>query len=199
MRETLVRNNATRFIYDIQTSKNALLQTIRRKDLFLSHKIMEQTQIKQIPPRIGHYFAGFTDGEGSFNVSLRKKGDYGIGWQLCPSFNISQKDPTVLFLFKRYLHCGTLRKRKDGVMYYEVLNVEALWNIIIPFFEQFSFLSSTKKTNFSIFRKIIELMHNGRHLETEGFEEILELRESLNVGHGRTRKYNQSDVVLRQK
>ncbi len=160
---------------------------------------MEQTQIKQIPLHIGHYFAGFADGEGSFNVSLRKKGDYGIGWQLCPSFNISQKDPTVLYLFKRYLHCGTLRKRKDGIMYYEVLNVDALHDTIIPFFRQFSFLSSTKKTNFSIFREIIEIMYREEHLKAEGFEKILKLREKLNIGHGRTRKYNKSDVVLRQK
>ena len=29
--------------------------------------------IQKIPERIGWYFAGFVDGEGSFNVSLRKK------------------------------------------------------------------------------------------------------------------------------
>ncbi|MEK7083281.1 MAG: LAGLIDADG family homing endonuclease [Patescibacteria group bacterium] len=155
---------------------------------------MDQKEIRQIPLHIGHYFAGFADGEGSFNVSLRKKADYGVGWQLCPSFNISQKDPTVLFLFKRYLKCGTLRKRPDGVMYYEVLSIDMLWKTVIPFFEKFQFLSSSKKTNFSIFRKIMQLMYERKHLTREGFNEILRLREIINEGHGRTRKYNINDV-----
>ena len=30
------------------------------------------TWLKQIPEKIGWYLAGFSDGEGSFNVSLRK-------------------------------------------------------------------------------------------------------------------------------
>ena len=160
---------------------------------------MEQKEIKRIPLQIGYYLAGFADGEGSFNVSLRKKGDYGVGWQLCPSFNISQKDPTVLFLFKRYLKCGTLRKRFDGVMYYEVLNIDMLWTVVIPFFNKFQLLSSSKKTNFSIFRKILGLMYERRHLTIEGFNEILLLRENLNLGKGRTRKYEINDVTLRQK
>ena len=160
---------------------------------------MDEKIVKQIPLQIGHYFAGFADGEGSFNVSLRKKEDYGIGWQLCPSFNVSQKDPTVLYLFKRYFKCGTLRKRPDGIMYYEVLDIEMLWKRVIPFFQRFHLLSATKKTNFSIFRKIVQLMHEKRHFTHEGFNEILQLREQLNAGKGRKRKYNINDVVLRQK
>ena len=160
---------------------------------------MDQKELKKIPLHIGYYFTGFADGEGSFNVSLKKKGDYGTGWQLCPSFNISQKDPAVLFLFKRYLKCGTVRTRPDGIMYYEVLDIEMLWKTIIPFFERFKFLSSTKKTNFSIFRKILQLMHERKHLTHDGFNEILHLRERLTLGHGCTRKYGIEDVTLRQK
>ena len=156
-------------------------------------------EIKKIPQQIGWYLAGFADGEGSFNVSVRKKGDYGIGWQLTPSFNVSQKDPTILFLFKKHLKCGGLRKRPDGIMYYEALNIKAHHDIIIPFFERFYFLSSSKKTNFSIFKKIVNLMHEGKHLSREGFHEILELRERLNEGRGRKRKHNLEDVILRQK
>lgn len=48
--------------------------------------------------QLGNYIAGFVDGEGSFNVSLRKKSDYKIGWQVVLSFNVSQKDPTVLYI-----------------------------------------------------------------------------------------------------
>ena len=114
---------------------------------------MTNQWLKQIPPHIGWYFAGFADGEGSFNVSLRRK-DYSVGWQLCPSFNVSQRDITVLALYKRWLKCGTLRTRQDGVVYYEVISIPALKEVILPFFEKYNFLSASKKKNFSIFRKI---------------------------------------------
>lgn len=157
---------------------------------------MEQDKkwLKNIPVSVGWYFAGFTDGEGSFNVSLRKK-DYGAGWQISPSFNVLQKDKTILPLFKRWLGCGTLRTRSDGVIYYEVTNLESLKERVIPFFRKFTFFSSSKKTNFRIFRQIVEMMGSGEHLSEEGMKRILLLREELNTGHGRKRKYDINDVL----
>lgn len=149
--------------------------------------------LNEIPYNIGWYLSGFADGEGSFNVSLRKK-NYGNGWQISPCFNISQRDKTMLSLFKRYLGCGILRARKDGVVYYEATNLNCLKNRIIPFFRKFNFLSSSKKTNFRIFREVLEKMGNG-HLEEKELREILELREELNKGRGRKRKYNIGDIL----
>lgn len=143
---------------------------------------------------IGHYLTGFTDGEGSFNVSLRKK-DYSLGWQISPSFNISQKDESILYLFKKWLGCGKIRQRQDGISYFEVTDLRNISEIIIPFFERFNFLSNSKKTNFRIFGQIIKLMKDGKHLQADGLEKILELREQLNKGRGRKRKYSINDVI----
>ena len=33
-----------------------------------------QARIATVPPEIGYYLAGFTDGEGSFNISFRPAG-----------------------------------------------------------------------------------------------------------------------------
>ena len=53
-----------------------------------------------------------------------------------------------------------------------------------------------KKTNFSIFKKIVHLMAREKaHLTREGKRRILELREELNKGKGRKRKYNLSDCL----
>ena len=150
--------------------------------------------IKKIDPRLGYYIAGFSDGEGSFNLSLKNRGDYKENWKLSPSFNISQKDRVILSKIKDTLKCGTLRERKDGVVYFEVTNVNSLYEIIIPFFNRFNFLSANKKRNFMIFSKIIEMMYKREHLSREGFIQILQLREKLNQGHGRKRKYNLVDV-----
>lgn len=150
--------------------------------------------IKSIDLKIGYYIAGFTDGEGSFNVSVKKRLDYTDQWKLTASFNISQKDRVILAQIKHVLGCGTLRERPDGVVYYEVTNVRSLQEKIIPFFERFGFLSANKKRNFSIFRKIVEAMYNNEHLTKVGFMRIMQLRETLNEGRGRKRKYQLSDV-----
>lgn len=65
--------------------------------------------LKGIDPAIGNYIAGFTDGEGSFNVSVMKRKDYVKKWKIRASFNISQKDRLILERIQSVFECGTLR------------------------------------------------------------------------------------------
>ena len=155
--------------------------------------------LRKVPQEKGWYLAGFVDGEGSFNVSLRKRNDYRLSWQIVMAFNVSQRDITNLFLLKKYLGCGKIKKRKDGLYYFEVVNQKSIFEKVIPFFRKFYFLSVSKKRNFSIFRKIANLVEEGSHLSKDGLREIIELRERLNTGRGRKRKYNQRDVFTNQK
>ena len=150
--------------------------------------------MKKITPEIGNYIAGFVDGEGSFNVSLKKREDYKMKWKLVASFNISQKDKVILSKIKNILECGTLRERKDGVVYYEVTNIKSLQEIIIPFFNKFGFWSSYKKSSYSVFKQIVNKMYSNEHMNTKGFKEIIDLREKLNIGIGRKRKYTKENI-----
>lgn len=150
----------------------------------------------KIPENIAWYFSGFTDGEGSFNVSLRKKTDYRVGWQPVLSFNISQREKTVLELIKKYFDCGIIKKRKDGLYSYDVTNPQAITGIIIPFFKQYYFFSKEKQKNFLIFCKITKLMAEKQHLHRKGFKKLLLLREKINIGKGRKRKYSINDINL---
>ena len=154
----------------------------------------DQRWLKTINADLGNYIAGFVDGEGSFNVSLKKRNDYKNSWKITASFNISQNERFILSKIKDTLKCGTLRERKDGVIYYEVTNISSLYESIIPFFEKFGFISVKKQKNFKIFREIVQLMKNGEHLNKEGFEKIVLLREKLNEGIGRKRKYTLQDI-----
>ena len=141
------------------------VQAIRRKgsDKELKTKEMDQKQqwLKQIPIPIGHYLAGFVDGEGSFVVSLRKRNDHIMKWQVILSFSVAQKDKTVLSLLKKHLGCGRLNQRRDDIWIYNVMNPLAINTRIIPFFKKFNFLSSKTKTNFSIFTQVAKLV--GEH------------------------------------
>jgi hypothetical protein len=146
-----------------------------------------------IPPRIGWYLSGFTDGEGSFNLSFRKRKDYKMPWKISLCFNISQKDRVILALFKKHLQCGTMRKRKDGVWYFEVNNLASIKENVIPFFNRYHFLSSRKKRDFSKFKKLAKLIDEGKHLNREGIIEILKIREDMNDGG--KRRYSKQEIL----
>ena|GEM_PF-380535 len=165
-------------------------RTIRRKD----SKHME-SWLQKVDQSWGYYLSGFTDGEGSFNVSLRKRDDHTLGWQVVLCFNVSQKESYILSQFKKILGCGALRQRKiDGLFMYSVTNPLALKEKVIPFFRRFGFLSQTKKRNFQIFCQITDLVFQKEHLTESGLKQVLSLREALNEGRGRKRKYCASDV-----
>lgn len=153
----------------------------------------KQKWLKDIPSHIGYYLAGFVDGEGSFNVSLRKRKDHSMRWQVILTFNVSQKERAILALLKKYLGCGRLQTRSDGISYYVVSNPTSIIERVIPFFQRFPFLSQVKKKNFSIFQRIAKMMKLKQHLDPEGLKEIIKLREKLNIGRGRKRKYSIKD------
>ena len=149
---------------------------------------------RKIPSDLGNYLAGFTDGEGSFNVSFRKRDDYKIPWKISLCFNISQKDQVILSIFKKHLKCGIIRERKnDGIWYYEVNNFNAIQANIIPFFNRFGFLSAKKKRDFSKFKQIAKLIENEDHLKIEGIEKILEIRNEMNDGG--KRNYSDEEIL----
>lgn len=150
---------------------------------------------KEIPSNIAWYIVGFVDGEGSFNISLRKKKDYRIGWQPVLSFNVSQRERTLLDLMSYYFQCGIVKCRKDGVHSYDVTNPYDLMTKVLPFFDKYQFFSEKKKKTFDLFKLAVYLMSEKRHLKQSGFEELLDIREEINLGKGRTRKYTKQDVL----
>jgi len=159
------------------------VRTISRKDLSQE--------------KLGFFLAGFVEGEGSFNVSLRKKSDYKVGWQVVMSFNVSQKDPTILELLQDEIKCGIIKvRKKDNLHSFDVTNPKDIIFKVIPYFQKYPLLSFSKKKNFAIFCDIAYLMGKGEHTNTSGLKKILELRENINEGKGRTRKYGIKDVFL---
>jgi hypothetical protein len=154
---------------------------------------MDQDWLKQIPIEKGYYLAGFVDGEGSFNVSLQKRPDHAMRWRVILTFNVSQRDPIVLTQLKKYLGCGRMFKRSDGVNIYIVQNPSSIKERIIPFFKRFPFLSANKKRNFSIFVRIANMVFESQHRNKDGLLKIIKLREILNEGKGRKRKYSLVD------
>ena len=157
---------------------------------------MNILHVNQINRDTAFYISGFSDGEGSFNVSFRKRDDYLIGWKMSPVFNISQKEKSILALIKKHLGCGTIRFRKDNVWVFEVDNRKALIDTIIPFFSQYGFLSDKKKKDFNRFKKLIKIIYQGKKSKTlSEVENVLHLLENVDSSH--TRKYTNDDIRSR--
>lgn len=155
----------------------------------------QEEWLSQIPQSLGYYLAGFVDGEGSFNVSLRQKSDYHLKWQVVLSFNVSQRDKTNLVTLQEILNCGIIKKRQDGVYSLDITSPSAILAKVVPFFRKFPLRSEKAVKNLRIFSRIAILMSLGKHKSREGLKEILLLRETLNEGKGRTRKYSAKDVL----
>ena len=166
------------------------VRAISRKD---SEPVL--LDVDAFPESLGQYFAGFANGEGSFNISFRPRGDYRQPWKISLCFNVSQRDPTVLMLLKQHLRCGTMRQREDGVWYYEVNNLGDLTRNILPFFRRFGFLAPKKQRDFEKFCEAAAILLAGRHLMLEGVREILDIRRDMNDGG--KRRYSEDEILAR--
>ena len=104
-----------------------------------------------IPLDLGHYIAGFVDGEGSFNVPIRRERDRGLPFRVSLSFNVSQVGPEAPELLRSIFGVGTVRGRGDGVFYFEVTKPTDLEERVFPFFDRFHLRSPKSRDlqNFS--------------------------------------------------
>ncbi len=139
-----------------------------------------------IPLDVGHYVAGFVEGEGSFNVPIRRERDRSLPWRVSLSFNVSQVGAELPEFLRATFGVGTVRGRGDGVFYYEVTRPTDLEERIFPFFERFG-LRGPRAHDLAIFREISELVPSGRHCTPRGIETVLELRRPMNRGGKRRR------------
>ncbi len=144
------------------------------------------------------YLSGYADGEGCFCVTFNKSKRHRFGWDIRPSFSVSQNGDRaqVLELFQHVLGCGSLRPdRSDHTIKYEVRSVADLSSKVIPHFEQHPLLSSKQK-DFERFAQIVRLMHEGEHLRTEGITRIFKLASGLNATG--KKKYQRDEKVISQ-
>lgn len=127
------------------------------------------------------YLSGFTDGEGCFYIGFSKRIDLPLKWQIITEFHVSQNPggKNVLEAFKNRLGCGYLKpnhakSQKDKSWVLIVKNRKDLHEKLIPFFKQYP-LYTSKRYDFEIFVKVLNLIKEGKHIQKDGFKEIVEL------------------------
>jgi LAGLIDADG endonuclease len=141
------------------------------------------------------YISGFVDGEGCFCVSFQPSRRHRFGWEVRPSFSVSQNADRAELLYKMQAKwdCGSIRPdRSDKTVKFEVRKVSDLVAKVLPHFRANPMLSS-KQTEFGRFEKICGLVSANRHLELNGFEQIVRLAMEMNPSG--KRKYHGSEIL----
>ena len=144
------------------------------------------------------WVAGFVDGEGCFHVEINPNKTMQTGYQVLPSFIVSQhsRSENVLYALKDLFQTGVVRKESNRKgetgRQYRVRNFNDLQTKIIPFFEKHD-LKTSKKIDFVKFRYICILMARKEHLTYEGILKINKIALTMN-GSGTKKVLNLPDL-----
>jgi LAGLIDADG DNA endonuclease family protein len=144
---------------------------------------------------IAAYISGYVDGEGCFCVSFQPSKRHRFGWEVRPSFSVSQNADRAqpLYTIQRLWGCGHIRPdRSDNTLKFEVRNIEDLVGKVLPHFRRFP-LQSAKQADVERFDVICRLVAADRHLERDGFEQIVSIAMQMNPTG--KRKYTGSEIL----
>ena len=137
-----------------------------------------------------NYIVGLVDGEGSFTAYVKNPDSTKTvkrRTRVEPRFflKIIEKDKEILDELKKYFGCGAVYFQKDtranhqNCYRYEVANRSDLQNKIIPFFRKNSLKLRSKKSDFEIFCKILQMVMNKEHLKESGLRKIYILKQKM--------------------
>ncbi len=135
------------------------------------------------------YIVGLVDGEGSFTVYVRDPKLPILTRRVTvePKFYVKliERDKKILEQLKHYFGCGMIYSQKDkrpnhqNCYRYEVFNRNDLINIIIPFFKKHQLRFPSKRNDFEIFCKMMDMIYRKDHLSKVGLDQLFKLKQRM--------------------
>ena len=128
--------------------------------------------------------AGFTTGEGNFDVRITKQSTNKNGYRVQLRFRISQHDRDIQLMkhLMKFLGTGKIYKYPDkSAIVLTIFKYSDITDIIIPFFEKNPILG-VKLADYLYWCQIAKLMKEGKHLTLEGLNLIREIKSGMNTG-----------------
>lgn len=122
-----------------------------------------------------HWLAGFSDADASFQIKVLNRSKK---VEVRLNFQIDQKKDAVLLLIKDFLG-GNIGYRKNQDTYYYGSTSFGSAKNVINYFDSFHLLSS-KHINYLKWRKAYLIIQNRDHLNKEGLEKIIKLKNTMN-------------------
>ena len=141
------------------------------------------------------YISGFVDGEGCFCVSFTPSKRHKFGWEVRPSFSVSQNADRaeVLEMIQELWGCGSIRPdSSDNTLKFEIRKIDDLVKIVLPHFRDWPLISAKRK-DVDLFDQVCCLVYDKQHLEVEGLKEIVGL--ALKMNSSGKRKYSGDEIL----
>jgi hypothetical protein len=137
------------------------------------------------------FVTGFADAEASFHISIIRNNKLQIGWSITPRFQIGlhKIDLNLLLQLKEFFgDIGSITKQGTDYFQYRVSAINDLF-LITAHFDKYKLITQ-KNIDFQLFKKVLNIIKNKKHLTNEGFQEILACRASMNWGLSKLLKTN---------
>ncbi len=127
-----------------------------------------------------NYITGFTDGEGCFLIGISSDSKLKTGYRVKATFQIGlhEKDFLLLEQIKLFFGCGKITKLGAESIQYRVSGLDDL-NLITNHFDNYP-LMTRKHSDYLLFKEVINLMKEGKHLTLEGLNRIVSIKAALN-------------------
>src|SRR5207247_9267417 len=132
-----------------------------------------------------------------FTVSISPRAKLLVGWEVRPSFSVSQNGDRaeVLHVIQAHFGCGSIRPdRSDKTLKWETRRLDDLVSRVIPHFGIYPLLSG-KRLDFERFAVICSQMTLGAHRRVDGLAEIVKLASEMNPSG--KRRYDASAILVK--
>lgn len=136
------------------------------------------------------YIIGLVDGEGSFNVRINEDNNRRAKVELKFSLKLRHQDKEILDELQLFFGCGKVyiqrdKRPKHSLCYrFEVQNKKEIIEKIVPFFIENQPKIQSRKKDFELFKRIVELSQE----KEINFEEIQILKNQMHWGSLHTGK-----------
>lgn len=122
-----------------------------------------------------HWLAGFSDADASFQIKILSRGNR---VEVRLNYQIDQKKKDILILISEYLGGNIGYRKTQDTYYYGSTSFGSAKNVI-KYFDHFHLLSS-KYLNYLKWRKAYIIIQNKNHLNKDGVDRIIKLKETMN-------------------
>jgi len=136
-----------------------------------------------------HYIVGLIDGEGSFTLYIRAPQieHQAKSWRVECHFYVKmgKQELPLLQEVKDFFGCGRVSLQRDkrpnhrDCYRFEISNLKEIKSIVIPFFKKNPLHGTSRKNDFELFCKIIDLVNKKAHQNKKGLKKVLKMKAQM--------------------
>jgi len=129
-----------------------------------------------------NWITGFSDAESNFSIRIIKDKNRKVGWRILPIFCIElhKKDILLLKQIQSFFNVGSIYIHRSNLAY-TVQSFDDLSKVIIPHFNKYPLITQ-KRSDFFLFKLIVNKLKNNEQAYFEGLQNIINIRASINKG-----------------